>query len=648
MKRIKPVYIEARDIPDAWFQCVSEIQDKGFRYEIEQGSFVGQTRLEFDHVTIKINHPYSEPYDTMLPDIPSHLGIPNPVANGYIEQYLPYLMTNSRLPDEDYTYGSRIAGGTWYSNLFQSYVTGINQIEYMINLLRTTPHTNQAILQVAQPEDCLLNDPPCMRHLDLRIRDYLDIKEMKVKKYLIVYPYFRCIDSNKEILYKVNNNIYCGKMIDIHKLVTNGEEVFIVSHDNGSPVWGKIIKSAMRKSEIDEVMEYKLISEDSFSMSNDHWVFNENFNLKQARDLQIGDKQIRIASLQDLERNIISSIDLFEMFGDDNSYFIRNLFLSDIKNLCLHPKISWKDKKVLPITVIEDINTIPEYATIGIMRSNINRPRHLELTNSLGYFFGAWLANGWFKNNHCSLIAIGNYRQPKIDNLKYHLSKVNIHFTEYIQDSVTIFHIGDKMLYDIMIELGFETGSLFKNVPNFMFNAPSEFIRGVFDGWVDGDTGVTSSKALGIGMRFLSSLIGIKTSFYEEKERDVYMSPDDRFIHSSISYRVFPTTSQRFQIKKDVYSKKIKSIEKPRNKVEYLIDFEVEHYSNFCIGSGNIIVHNSWDLWSGMAANLAAIAVLQKYMADEIGVESGCIIASSKGLHLYGYVENLAKLRVGK
>ena len=56
----------------------------------------------------------------------------------------------------------------------------------------------------------------------------------------------------------------------------------------------------------------------------------------------------------------------------------------------------------------------------------------------------------------------------------------------------------------------------------------------------------------------------------------------------------------------------------------------------------------SWDLWGGFPANLAGISVLQKYMADEIGVNSGSIIASSKGLHLYGYVEELAKIRANK
>jgi thymidylate synthase len=35
-------------------------------------------------------------------------------------------------------------------------------------------------------------------------------------------------------------------------------------------------------------------------------------------------------------------------------------------------------------------------------------------------------------------------------------------------------------------------------------------------------------------------------------------------------------------------------------------------------------------------------------MADEIGVGDGEIIAVSKGLHLYDYVWDLAKLRTGK
>ena len=52
----------------------------------------------------------------------------------------------------------------------------------------------------------------------------------------------------------------------------------------------------------------------------------------------------------------------------------------------------------------------------------------------------------------------------------------------------------------------------------------------------------------------------------------------------------------------------------------------------------------SWDLWAGFPSNLAAIQLLKEYMASEIGVDDGEIIASSKGLHLYEYSWELAKI----
>ena len=51
----------------------------------------------------------------------------------------------------------------------------------------------------------------------------------------------------------------------------------------------------------------------------------------------------------------------------------------------------------------------------------------------------------------------------------------------------------------------------------------------------------------------------------------------------------------------------------------------------------------SWDLWAGFPSNLAAIELLKEYMASEIGVNDGELIALSKGLHLYEYSWELAK-----
>jgi len=60
-----------------------------------------------------------------------------------------------------------------------------------------------------------------------------------------------------------------------------------------------------------------------------------------------------------------------------------------------------------------------------------------------------------------------------------------------------------------------------------------------------------------------------------------------------------------------------------------------------------LVYFRSWDLWAGFPSNLAAIQLLKEYMADEIGVADGEIIASSKGLHLYEYSWELARTVAG-
>lgn len=180
--------IKAIDIPDAWFQCVSALFDQGHKYTIQKGSNEGEYRLEFGFAVIEIAQPYREPYDLMLPRIPPHYNIPSPVADGYIEQYLPYLMTGVKQEGEDYTYGQRLCGiyleGHKSEEPLREGYHSYSQIDHWIGILKETPNTNQAILQVAKPSDCLLHDPPCLRHIDMRVKDGA----------LIFYPYFRSWD----------------------------------------------------------------------------------------------------------------------------------------------------------------------------------------------------------------------------------------------------------------------------------------------------------------------------------------------------------------------------------------------------------------------------------------------------------------------
>ena len=203
-------HIEARDLGDAWFQLLFRILEEGSVFKIDRGSYAGQKRLEFDWVTIHIKRPGDRP---LLPQIEAHHNIPNPVADDYLDEYMPYLMTSELKEGESYTYGSRMTCASvplnwvvyrhydkykdiliqdkepWleknileekhFANWF------LSQIELLIWTYKNKGHrNNQMILQVGQPNDMLLQDPPCLRHIDTRIQDGK----------LHFYPYFRSWD----------------------------------------------------------------------------------------------------------------------------------------------------------------------------------------------------------------------------------------------------------------------------------------------------------------------------------------------------------------------------------------------------------------------------------------------------------------------
>ncbi|MHA1816663.1 MAG: thymidylate synthase [Candidatus Heimdallarchaeaceae archaeon] len=210
--RLNYQYIKARDLGDAWFQTLFRMLEEGSVFKIDRGSFAGQKRLEFDYVTIQVEHPGTKP---LLPQIESHFSIPNPVADDYLDEYLPYLMTGELKKGESYTYGQRLCAypdtkypmhiayaPTWKDILIQdnepiknesiyfinpndSNEWCLNQIELLIWTYKNKGYrNNQMVLQVAHPTDMLLKDPPCLRHIDTRIQDGK----------LHFYPYFRSWD----------------------------------------------------------------------------------------------------------------------------------------------------------------------------------------------------------------------------------------------------------------------------------------------------------------------------------------------------------------------------------------------------------------------------------------------------------------------
>lgn len=246
-----PHYIKARDIPDAWFQCVYDIQNPDLSriWTIDQGSYAGQQRMEFHAITVLISNPCFGSLGDRIVRMPEHIqasgSIPDPIDSilypaptcpecgglvegfavdektsaakpcGHVvdkrfyqdnrptpEQYITkyfadYLFSDLLQEHELYTYGSRIlepvpvphrmindqgrlADNPLYAlaareygafeEPFDGYST-FPQFYYVCAYLKHFPQTNQAVIQVAQPSDVGLSDPPCLRHIDCRVID---------------------------------------------------------------------------------------------------------------------------------------------------------------------------------------------------------------------------------------------------------------------------------------------------------------------------------------------------------------------------------------------------------------------------------------------------------------------------------------------
>ena len=161
---MQPFFLKAKTIADAWFQLIYNIFDYSYTQQIQKGSFEKeQYRLQYPDLAVYIEHPDQD----IVPVIPPALGIPSPTTMEYIQDYFAnYLMDPELSENETYRYSSRIhhpmpEGGT--------------QLERAIAMLKETPLTNQAVVEIGTPEDfdsCYGKDgnfdPPCLRLLDFK------------------------------------------------------------------------------------------------------------------------------------------------------------------------------------------------------------------------------------------------------------------------------------------------------------------------------------------------------------------------------------------------------------------------------------------------------------------------------------------------
>jgi thymidylate synthase len=147
---MKTTLVDARDLSEAWFFCLRQVLTEGHEYKIERGSYAGQYRKELDMAVVQVKNPGTRP---LVPQVPP--GIPAPSTTEYVDQYLPYLMTSQRAEEEQYTYGQYLE----------------KQIAEVIKMYHQDGfNTNQAFMAVGDTKSIYLEDPPCLRSIDTRVR----------------------------------------------------------------------------------------------------------------------------------------------------------------------------------------------------------------------------------------------------------------------------------------------------------------------------------------------------------------------------------------------------------------------------------------------------------------------------------------------
>jgi len=144
------VSIQARDLSEAFWKCCKAALLYGDDYQIDKGSSEGQWRKEFDFITLQIMHPGMRP---LYPDIPD--GIPAPANIDQIEEYMDYLITSVKKPNEQYTYGEDLE----------------SQIPIIIErYIKDGENCNQLTMSVGDKNSINLTSPQCLRIIDTRVR----------------------------------------------------------------------------------------------------------------------------------------------------------------------------------------------------------------------------------------------------------------------------------------------------------------------------------------------------------------------------------------------------------------------------------------------------------------------------------------------
>uniref|UniRef100_A0A7C4S6S7 DNA-directed RNA polymerase subunit Rpo1C n=1 Tax=Geoglobus ahangari TaxID=113653 RepID=A0A7C4S6S7_9EURY len=259
----------------------------------------------------------------------------------------------------------------------------------------------------------------------------------------------------------------------IHEICDLPVDVYALSLDQDEKVHWKRITSVIRHRFSGKLIRIKTRSGRTVTATPFHsFVIRQNNRIVpiEGRKLKVGD---RIPVIRNMPLNCLSAIDLTEFVG--------------------YP-------------VLQD--TIKPINGRAISRT-------LELDFDFGYFLGIYLADG-YSTKH--FVSISNTNREVIEIVRRFAERLGIQTAEYYNHSGKSHNI--RLYSSVLSEFVQHFGcNAKKKIPDFVFGAEKEFVRGLLQGYFDGDGSVnverktirafSSSKELIEGIAILLTRFGI-------------------------------------------------------------------------------------------------------------------------------------------
>lgn len=600
-----PVFVEARDIDDAWHQLLYKCHEKGRKYEITSGSHAGSNRLSLDYVSGFINNPHTTP---MAPRMPEGSNLPIPTTDENIHNYFAnYVMDSTLAINEEYRYATWIVGGKIRNQLgnLGKDVVCYDQMEWIIKHFKEHGYGNEhCYITIGYPESNLAYDNP-----------FMECKKCKHLNYKVDKVCTTCGNESLIINEKYRGTSPCLRGLDFK--ITEG---YLVTH--------VIYRS----------WDLYCISEDSEILTNNGWKGINNITKDdKSASLNIDDWVIEYCDIDDIIKyKHIGKMKHIkngrvDQLVTDNHRILHKYVTHSGNNRIIKDYTYTYAKDLIP----KDGSYIPVAAPYRGGDTSVGK----DLSSLLG-----WVLTDAHYKTKCDAIEIYQSENKYHNEIRDLLNRLNIEFTETLREKKS-FKICEKVYpegittkhYVFYIKSSSTTKWIKQILPD---REPTSYLLDLVyderitlfntmimaDGSVKSETNCAfySIKPKRLDwFQLLAFSIGY-SSIIDNDNGSIYLSKRKE----SLIQRSHFDKNKLPEIDYNGYVWCIKN----KNK-------------NFVMRRNNLI---SITGNCGFPENIGGFALLNQYIASELEVNPGPIAFSSKGMHVYEHHLEILNSRLGK